>query len=179
MTGRRHIATALCVLAAGGCASTVENVDHRLLLQRGTAQYEMGPLDLFVMPMELDAPLPAFPQSVPGRDEPATVIACAELWLSAEGDITHLVALHGPPGCAAETDTRAAPFEQAVLARLAAWEFSPAMVCRFGEDQRDQRARGDCRGDVEVVHVPVRLAYAFRFERHDGRVAVGSHRLSD
>ena len=181
MWNREEMRTAAVAAVASllaGCASTVETVDHQLLLQPGTAQYQMAPLDLFVMPMELEAPLPAFPEGAPSG-ELAAVTACAELWLSIDGDITHVAAVRDAPGCAGPADPGAAPFERAVLASLGQWEFSPAMVCRFREDQRDKRARGDCRGDVEVVRVPVRLAYAFRFERHDGRVAVGRRRLSD
>lgn len=161
---------------AAGCASTVETVDHRMLLQPGTAQYEMADLDLFVMPMELEAPLPGFPAGVVDADVPP-VEACAEIWLSSEGEVTRVSAIHDLPGCAGEGDRAAAPFEQSVLDTLRGWSFAPARVCRFREDQRDKRAKGDCRGDVEVVRVPVRLAYAFRFERRHGRVDVGSRRL--
>lgn len=169
----------LCVAmacAAAGCASTVETVDHRMLLQPGTARYEMAELDLFVMPMELEAPLPAFPEDIIDADVPP-VEACAELWLSSEGEVTRASAIHDLPGCAGEGDRAAAPFEQTVLDTLRGWSFTPARVCRFREDQRDKRAKGDCRGDVEVVRVPVRLAYAFRFERRHGRTGVGLRRL--
>ena len=163
---------------ATGCASTVETVDHRMLLQPGTAQYEMDELELFLMPMELDAPLPAFPVRVVA-DEVPPITACVEVWLSADGDVTRLAPLHDLPGCSAAGDDALAHFEQSVLAALHGWSFTPARVCRFREDQREKRERGDCRGDVEVERVPVRLAYAFRFERHGGRAAVGSRRLPD
>jgi hypothetical protein len=169
-------ATALIFLAA--CASTVETVEPRMLLQPGTARYEMPPLDLFVMPMELEAPLPAFPESVPAA-EVAPLEACVELWLSAEGDVTRVAVVHDLPGCAEAGNTAAAPFEQAVVDALGRWTFSPARVCHFREDQRAKRDAGDCRGDVAIDRVPVRLAYAFRFERHQGRADVGSRRLPE
>ena len=148
-----------------------------MLLQPGTATYEMDELELFVMPLELQTPLPVFPSAIEAAEvQPVTV--CAELWLSASGDVTRVAPIHDLPGCA-EDDDVAAAFEQSVLAGLARWTFIPARVCRFREDQRGKRERGDCRGDVEIVSVPVRLAYAFRFERHQGRVAVGSRRLPD
>ncbi|HET7656442.1 MAG TPA: hypothetical protein VFK18_05585 [Luteimonas sp.] len=166
----------LAATLAGGCTSTVETVDHRMLLQPGTAQYRMAELDLFVMPMELEAPLPAFPADVVAGDVPA-IEACAELWLSSDGEVTRVAALHDLPGCSG--GGAAAPFEQAVVQTLGQWSFTPARVCRFREDQRAQREQGDCRGDVEIERVPVRLAYAFRFERRHGRAEVGSRRLGD
>ena len=173
----RHQAVSVLAMLLAGCASSVETVDHQMLLQPGTAQYEMDDLEFFVMPMELDAPLPVFPEAVTAP-EVAPVFVCAEIWLSADGDVTRVAPVGDLPGCGDGADA-AAPFEAAVLVRLRQWSFTPARVCRFREDQRDKRERGDCRGDVEVERVPVRLAYAFRFERHQGRAAVGSRRLPD
>jgi hypothetical protein len=166
-----------CALLLAGCASTVQTVDHEMLLQPGTAQYRMDELELFVMPLELDAPLPVFPEAVTAT-EVAPVTACAEAWLSEDGDVTHVAAVHGLPGCDAAGEA-SAPFAASVLDALSHWSFTPPMVCRFREDQRAQREAGDCRGDVEVRRVPVRLAYAFRFERRAGRAAVGSRRLPE
>lgn len=178
MSRSRAAIGVLIVALAGGCASTVETVDHQMLMQPGAVQYEMDDLELFVMPMELEAPLPPFPAGVTGN-EVAPVVVCVEIWLSTDGDVTHVAPVHDLPGCAGEGDAAAVPFESAVLAALPLWSFTPARVCRFREDQRDRRERGDCRGDVEIERVRVRLAYAFRFERHEGRAAVGSKRLSD
>ena len=147
-----------------------------MLLQPGTAQYRMAELDLFVMPMELEAPLPGFPADVVAAEVPA-IEACAEVWLSGEGEVTRVAAVHDLPGCS--DGDAAAPFEQAVVETLRRWSFTPARVCHFREDQAVQRAQGDCRGDVEIERVPVRLAYAFRFERRHGRAEVGSRRLGD
>ena len=171
----KHWACVATLLLAG-CASTVETVDHRMLLQPGTAQYEMDELELFVMPMELDAPLPGFPEGLAAAEiEP--VVACVEVWLSKDGDITRVAPVHDLPDCG--DDASATPFEASVLDGMRQWTFTPARVCRFREDQRALRERGDCRGDVVVERVPVRLAYAFRFERREGRATVGSRRLAD
>ena len=170
---RLRVPVALTLLLAG-CASTVETVDRRMLLQPGTETYELDPLELFVMPMALDAPLPTFPDD--SGEANGSVVACAEVWISATGDIARVSALHDAPGCPGGDDAVAA-FERAVLASMRNWSFSPAMICRFRPDQRDKRERGDCRGDVEVQRVPVRLAYAFEFQRRGGRVAVAPRRL--
>lgn len=166
---------ASCLLLAG-CASTVETVDHRLLLQPGTETYTLDDYELFVMPVELAAPLPSFPAGVAEGAE--TVFVCAETWLSADGDVTRVSPLHGVPGCPATEDPAAVPFEEAVVGSLGDWRFSPAMICRFRPDQREQRERGDCRGDVDVRRVPVRLAFSFEFRRGEGR-ALAARRLPD
>lgn len=169
-------AIGLAALLLAGCASSVETVQPRMLLQPGAAKYQMPPLDLFVMPIELEAPVPGFPDAVTAAEVPA-VEACAELWLSVDGEVTHVAAVHDLPGCSGADDPGAAPFQRSVLEALRHWSFTPARICHFREDQRGQRARGDCRGDVAVQRVPVRLAYAFRFERHKGRAQVGSRPL--
>ena len=165
---RGMLAAAVVALSLAGCASSVARVDHHLLLQRGTVQYEMQPLELFVMPQELEAPLPPFPASVSG-EEVGPVVACVELWLSESGDVTHVGPLHGAAGCATEGDLALVPFEEAVMTTLQAWQFSPARICRFPEHLRAQMERGDCTGrEVDIDKVPVRLAYAFTFERKAG-----------
>jgi hypothetical protein len=57
------------------------------------------------------------------------------------------------------------------------WTFSAAAICRFPERLRAQRERRDCTGkDVALTHVPVRLTYAFTFERQAGRARVAGGR---
>lgn len=154
-------------------------VDHALLLPSGQPRYEMDDLALFVMPMELEAPSPAFPAGIPGGDvAPATV--CVEAWLDDAGDVTRLAPARGGDGCPKHGGAQAAPFEQAAVQAMHAWSFSAAAICRFPARLRAQRERGDCRGsDVELTHVPVRLTYAFTFERRAGRAKVASTRIGN
>jgi hypothetical protein len=152
-------------------------VDHSLLMPQGQARYELDDLALFVMPMELASPAPAFPAGIPAGDVvPVTV--CVETWLDDAGDVTRLLPARGVDGCPPQADAQAAPYEQAVVQAMRAWSFSAAAICRFPERLRAQRERGDCRGeDVALTHVPVRLTYAFTFERRAGRAQVISARL--
>jgi hypothetical protein len=186
---------ALRVLAIAGfpilltaCATRVAHVepasadstriDHALVLQPGQPQYHMDDLSLFVMPMELESPPPAFPSGLDEGDL-APVTVCVEAWLDEVGDVTRLVPAREVDGCPRHADAQAAaPYEQAVVQAMQAWTFSAAAICHFPEHLRAQRERGDCRGrEIALTHVPVRLTYAFTFERHAGKAQVASSRL--
>lgn len=169
----RALTGAMLVLAAG-CATRSASVDHRMLLPDG-ARHEIAATQLFVMPVMLDAPEPAFP---PGAaDAPGEVVVCAEVWLSPDGEVTR-VAPSAAPGCADRADARVARYAREVDAAIAGWEFTPAMVCEFPPQALDKRERGDCTGpEVQVRRVPVRLAYAFTFEVRDGRRRVSNRGL--
>ncbi|MDQ2701557.1 MAG: hypothetical protein M3Y70_01815 [Pseudomonadota bacterium] len=161
---------AACLLAA--CATRVAKVDHHVILQPGTVQHELNAFELFVMPMELEAPLPAFPVAY-AKGDLAPMVVCAEVWLDANGDANRVAPLQQEPDCPARADARTMAFEQAVVVALQHWMWGPARICRFPANLREQMERGDCTGnEVDVVRVPVRLAYAFTFERSNGRVSV-------
>lgn len=147
-------------------------VDYALVQQANQPQYRMDELTLFVMPSELESPPPAFPaEAAPGDVAPLTV--CIEAWLDAAGEITRLAPARGGDGCPGQADVGLAPYEQASVQAMRAWSFSAAAICRFPAHLRAQRERGDCRGsEVVLEHVPVRLTYAFTFERHAGRAQV-------
>lgn len=166
----------LAVLAAGfllaACASRVARVDHQVILQPGEVRHELDGLELFVMPMELDARPPGFPAEY-GEGDLAPLVVCVEVWLDASGDPTYVAALQQEPDCLPRTDARTLAFEQAVVDALWHWHWAPARICRFPERLRAQMERGDCTGrEVDIDEVPVRLAYAFTFERKAGRASV-------
>jgi hypothetical protein len=179
----RGLAIAALPVLLAACATQVAHVDpaladrtrvdYTLVQQPAQPQYAMDELTLFVMPMELESPSPAFPPDVaPGDVAPVTV--CVEAWLDAEGDITRVVPARGE-GCPHGDEASLSAYEQASMQALRAWSFSAAAICRFPEALRAQRERGDCRGSgIELEHVPVRLTYAFTFERHAGRAQVAT-----
>jgi hypothetical protein len=150
------------------------HVDYSLLLQPGQPQYAMDDLTLFVMPMELESPQPAFPAGVPPGDVPPLTV-CVEAWLDAAGDVARVAPARGGEGCPAAGVAGLVPYEQAAVQAMQAWSFSAAAICHFPEALRAQRERGDCRGsEVALEHVPVRLTYAFTFERQAGRAQVAA-----
>jgi hypothetical protein len=160
-------------IAAAGCATRSASVDHRMLLPEAGARHELAPMQVFVMPVTLAAPEPAFPVVV-DAGEPVEVVVSAEIWLSADGDVTRVAPFDGAPDCAAGAEPRAQAYAQSVADALRRWEFTPAMICEFPPQLVDKRERGDCTGpEVAVRRVPVRLDYAFTFSSRNGRKQVG------
>lgn len=160
-------------IAAAGCATRSVSVDHRMLLPEAGARHELAPTQVFVMPVTLAAPEPAFPVVV-DASELVELVVCAEIWLSADGDVTRVAPFDGTPDCAAGTEPRAQAYAQSVAEALRRWEFTPAMICEFPPQLVEKRERGDCTGpEVAVRRVPVRLDYAFTFSSSNGRKQVG------
>ena len=156
-----------------GCATRSASVDHRMLPPATGPRHAVEATQFFVMPMTLASPEPAFPQ-LAEKPETFELTVCAEVWLSADGDITRVAPFDGAPECAGGADPQVQPYAQSVSQALQRWEFTPAMVCEFPPHLLDKRARGDCTGpDVAVRRVPVRLDYAFTFSSRDGRRRVG------
>ena len=167
------LATAGLVLAviAAGCATRSTSVDHRMLLPQGGERVELESRELFVMPIALASPEPVFPEAAVGSVD---VEVCAEIWLSADGDVTRVVPFHATPECARGADPAVRDYAQAVGDALRRWEFTPAMICEFPPELLAMRDEGDCRGsDITVRRVPVRLNYAFSFSSRDGKKRVG------
>lgn len=107
------------------------------------------------------------------------MVVCAEVWLSADGDITRVAPFDATPDCARSTEPEARDYAQAVADALRRWEFTPAMICEFPPQSLGKRARGDCTGqEVVVRRVPVRLNYAFTFSSREGKRQVGIARKS-
>lgn len=168
-------ATSVAHVAPAPADST--RVDHALLLQAGQPQYRMDDFSLFVMPSELASPSPGFPSGVAPGDLAALVV-CVEVWLDDAGEVSRVIPVRGSDGCPGQQDAQAAPFEEAVVQAMRAWSFSAAAICRFPEHLRAQRERGDCRGkEIELTHVPVRLTYAFTFQRKAGLAQIAAARL--
>ncbi len=168
---------ALAVIAAG-CATRSTSVGHRMLLPQGGDRVELESRELFVMPMALASPEPVFPEAAVGSVD---VEVSAEIWLSADGDVTRVAPFDATPDCAQGADPAMRDYARAVAEALRRWEFTPAMICRFPPELLARRDEGDCRGsEVAVRRVPVRLNYAFTFSSHDGRrrVGVARHRVS-
>ncbi|HEY9541875.1 MAG TPA: hypothetical protein VIR05_09595 [Luteimonas sp.] len=174
--GVRAMAGMVLAIAATGCATRGTSVDHRMLLPQGGDRVELESRELFVMPIALASPEPVFPET----DAAAATIdveVCAEIWLSADGDVTRVAPFHATPECAQGADPAVRDYAQAVGDALRRWEFTPAMICEFPPELLARRDEGDCRGpEVTVRRVPVRLNYAFTFSSRDGRRRVGVER---
>jgi hypothetical protein len=164
---------AVAVLTAAGCATHSTSVGHRMLLPEDGPRHETEQSELFVMPVTLASPEPAFPTDVivPSTYE---LTVCAEIWLSADGDITRIAPFDSALECADDADPQVQLYARSVTETLRLWEFTPAMICKFPPELLDKRAQGDCTGsEVKLRRVPVRLNYAFTFSSRDGRRKVG------
>lgn len=145
-----------------------------MLLPAGGDRIELESLQLFVMPIALAQPEPTFPPADAGTTGPIEVTACAEVWLSADGDITRVAPFHATSECEPGAGAAMRGYAQAVDDALRLWEFTPAMICEFPPEALDKHERGDCTGpEVTVRRVPVRLNYAFTFSSRNGKRQVG------
>src|SRR3546814_16579685 len=88
----RGVAVVVACCLATACATRVAKVDHHVILQPGAVQHELAALELFVMPMELEAPPPEFPAAYASGDL-APLVVCAEVWLDADGNIRRIAPL--------------------------------------------------------------------------------------
>lgn len=164
-----------CALA-GGCATRSASVEHRMLLPQAGPRHAVESTQFFVMPVTLAAPEPVFPPVAAGAGA-VEVTVCAEVWLSADGDITRVAPFDGAPECVATTASQSRAYADSVAEALRRWAFTPAMICEFPPELLDRRAEGDCTGpDVAVRRVPVRLDFAFTFSSRDGERRVGVSR---
>lgn len=169
--GARALAGLVLLAAAAGCASRSAHVGHRMLLPQGGDRVELQSRELFVMPVALASPEPVFPEHADGSVD---VEVCAEIWLSADGEVTRVAPFDASPECARGADPAVRAYVQAVDAALRRWEFTPAMICEFPPQLLARRESGDCRGpEITVRRVPVRLNYAFTFSSRDGKRRVG------
>lgn len=176
--GKRGWLAVALLPALIACGAHTTRVAHRMLMPASGERHETDAHELFVMPLTLSSPQPAFPEhaGVPDRGD-LELVVCAEVWLSENGDVTRVAPLADAPGCAGGSDPSSAPYAASVLAALRGWEFTPAMICSFPPEALDRRARGDCTGpDVVIRRVPVRLDYAFTFSSRHGRRQVGMAR---
>ena len=169
----RALAGLALVFAVAGCATRGTSVDHRMLLPQAGARHAVESTQFFVMPVSLAAPEPAFPETSGGAGA-ADVTVCAEIWLTADGDIGRVMPFEATPECAATGDPQARAYVDAVVEALRRWEFTPAMICEFPPELLARRDEGDCTGpEVAVRRVPVRLDYAFTFSSREGKRRVG------
>src|SRR5690606_8795241 len=137
--GVRTMATLVLAIVAAGCATRGTSVGHRMLLPQGGDRVELESRELFVMPVALASPEPVFPAAAAGSVD---VEVCAEIWLSADGDVTRIVPFDASPECAHGADPAMRDYVQAVGDALRRWEFTPAMICGFPPEQLARRDAG-------------------------------------
>src|SRR3546814_17566301 len=114
-----------------------------MLVPQGGDRVGRESRELFVMPIALASPEPVFPET----DAAAATIdveVCAEIWLSADGDVTRVAPSHATPECAQGADPAVRDYAQAVCGARRRGAFTPAMVCRLEERRVGKKGVSTC-----------------------------------
>lgn len=165
---RRLLVAACVIVALGACASRGATVGKRMVLPPGALAMTLEKRQGFLMAVPIHEPLPRL-ETAAGPDGRTEV--CVEIVIDAEGTVPEARHTPGVDGCHATPDPA---YVTATLDAVRQWRYFAAAVCTFPEGQAKT---GDCSGeDVVVRAVPIRLTYAFAFERMAGRTRVRARR---
>lgn len=167
--GRRRVRDALVMAAAvvglAGCASRGTAIDKRMVLPPGAATMTLETRQGFLMAVPVHEPLPVLADDARGPDGRTEV--CVEIVIDVEGQVSEARHMPGVDACDAQPD---AGYAAAALAAVRQWTFFAAALCEF---PGEQPVTEDCSGEgVTVRAVPIRLMYAFAFERSGGKARV-------
>lgn len=149
-------------VALAGCAHTRQAVDARMVLPAAAPRIQLDQTQALLMAVSIEQPMPVYPESTGGRDGRTEV--CISFVVTADGQVSQAAHAPGVDTC----DERPDPaLVAAALEAVSRWTFFAAAVCEYPEGVAPAP---DCSGeDVVVRAVPIRLMYAFAFERVGGR----------
>lgn len=160
---------AAIALGLAGCASSATSVDKRMVLPPGAPAMTLAQREGFLMAVPIHEPLPRLEAAVAGPDGRTEV--CVEIVVDADGVVSEARHMPGVDACAAEPE---AAYVDAALDAVRRWTFFAAAICAF---PAGQAKTDDCSGEGMVVRaVPIRLMYAFAFERSGGQSRVRARR---
>ena len=166
------LATTVAVCLTGCAATKSDLVEKRMVLPPFAATMTLEDRQGFLMAAPIEAPMPVFPGRVQGPDMRTEV--CVELMIREDGTVGEARHIPGVETCDMHPDPG---YLTATLDAVRRWTFFAAAICDFpeGVEKTD-----DCSGDGVVVRaVPIKLMYAFAFERVGGQGRVGLRRRSD
>lgn len=164
-----RLAVAGLVLGLAACASRGTSIDKRMVLPPGAPALALETREAFLMAVPIHAPLPRLAEVAAGPDGRTEV--CVEIVVDAEGRVPEARHMPGVDAC----DAAPAPVDvAAALDAVRQWTFFAAAICEFPEGMAKT---DDCSGEgVAVRAVPIRLMYAFAFERSGGKARVRARR---
>lgn len=144
-------------------------IDKRMVLPPGAVAMTLETRQGFLMAVPIHEPLPVLADNARGPDGRTEV--CVEIVVDAEGQVSEARHMPGVDACDAQPE---AAYVAAALAAVREWTFFAAALCEFPEGRP---VTGDCSGDgVTVRAIPIRLMYAFAFERRGGQARVRARR---
>lgn len=163
------VGLAVCLPA---CTTRGTAIDKRMVLPPGARTMALDRQQGFLMAVPIDEPLPALEGMATGPD--GRVEVCVEIVIDDEGRVSAARHTPGVDGCHATPDPA---YVAAALEAVRRWRYFAAAVCEF---PAGQAKTDDCRGeDVVVRAVPIRLTYAFAFERVAGKARVRARHAAD
>lgn len=163
------IALAAIALGLSGCASRATSVDKRMVLPPGAPAMTLEQREGFLMAVPIHEPLPRLEAVAAGPDGRTEV--CVEIVIDADGVVSEARHMPGVDACATEPE---AAYVAAALDAVRQWTFFAAAICEF---PAGQAKTDDCSGEGVIVRaVPIRLMYAFAFERSGGQSRVRARR---
>ena len=160
-------------IALFGCkaGSKLSRVDASMILPASAARMRLEERQIFLMPSEIESPVPAFPSGYSGKDMDATV--CAEFVVSAEGEVSDIRQISDEEGCEPDTSIQGRTLFSEVRGALSRWSYFAGAICTFEIDE------GECeRQGAKMTPSAVRLAYRFRFFVLNGKKSVQTRKSS-
>lgn len=172
------------ILLISGCANLntgmLRTSSVEPFIPSNAASYTIESNQRFIIGKPLN-PLqpPIYPSTAKTTSDEVSV--CLEISISEDGVVYESRPLTAIPGCPNEAGD--IPSEFASSARQAAmtWRFTPSRLCTYAKGYDATTETTGCGGPVmQIVPVPIRLAFRFRFTRGASRVGeVTMRRLGD
>lgn len=166
-----HIAALGVSVAAAlaGCAHTRGSVDARMVLPAAAPRMQLSETQGLLMAVSIEQPMPLYPESAAGGDGRTEV--CVSFVVTADGQVSEAAHAPGVDTCAERPDPA---LVAAALDAVSRWTFFGAAICEYPQGVAPAP---DCSGEDAVLRaVPIRLMYAFTFERVGGRGRVAVRR---
>jgi len=166
----RTLVLPLLCSAIIGCQSTTRTVGAGMVLPEMGDRIELRSTQRFIFPGEFaELPLPGFPEDTPQRATFDTTV-CLSFTVNEYGET---IDIQTEDGADPECDSAAKQPSLVVAAAEAveSWEFLAGAICDYDTVDQQQADDDSCKHARRVTAIPVRLAWAFRFQ------ADGFHRV--
>jgi hypothetical protein len=135
-----------------------------MIIPLGATMAEQRDHERILAPGIIDGPLPAFP---PGAAGDIDTHVCAEIVVTADGDVGTIVQRDDYPGCEPLGSGLSQLLFPSVADRLATWQFFAGGICTYLQDERECERPG-----ARIERLAMKLSYAIHFARTNGEQSV-------